>query len=317
MSNVTPYRPQSPVGEAALYDQKMLALIRRTVAKDANEDEFNVFISMARSLRLDPLRKQIYCFIYHKDKPDKRQMTVVTSIAGFRTIADRTGNYRPDEDEPSLHFDEGEKSAVNPLGLVKAVVRVHKFIHGAWHRVTAEAYWAEYAPIKDEWAADERGTRRPTGKQTLDVSGQWGKMPRVMLAKVAEAAALRKAFPDELANIYADEEVDRQKFLDLTPAEAVEAGETQARLERIGGAGSLVVDWLKGDLAPLDMVPSGQFADRAMAFIGDHAGEASQLQIWATKNRETLRQFWAASPGDALEVKKALEKALADREVGQ
>jgi len=314
MTAVVPFNQHGTIGNAALHDSKMLGLIRRTVAKDANNDEFDVFIAMCRVLRLDPLRRQAYCFIFKKrgkhGEPEQRQLTLVTAISGLRAIADRTGNFRPDEDAAELHFDDGAKdAATNPLGLVKAVVRVHKFSHGSWHKVTAEAWWDEYAPIKDEWAQDETGTRRPTGKRVLDTSGQWGKMPRLMLAKVAEAAALRKAFPDELSNVYEDSEVDREKFLDLSPAEAVEAGEAQARLERIGGKDTLIADFLKGDMEPLEMVPVGQFADRALAFIAQHKDEPSQITLWANKNRAALKEFWARAPGDALELKKELEKA--------
>jgi phage recombination protein Bet len=168
----------------AEWGERQLALIRRTVAKDCNNDEFDLFINMCRSLNLDPLRKQIYAFVYNKDKPDKRQLTIVTAISGFRTIAERTGNYRPDEEGPTYVFDNNYKSPTNPIGLVSAKVRVYKFSHGAWHPVTETAFWDEAAPIKDEWAWDnESGKRKPTGRQALDTSGQWGKMPRLMLAK--------------------------------------------------------------------------------------------------------------------------------------
>lgn len=304
-----------------LHDAKMLSLVRRTVAKDCNEDEFNIFIAMCRALQLDPLRKQAYAFVFKKKEKKNakgeviqegsRQLTLVTSIAGFRTIADRTGNYRPDEDAGILYFEEAAKDpATNPLGLIKAVICVWKFSHGDWHKVTAEAYWDEYAPIKDEWGEDESGKWRLTGRRSLDTSGQWGKMPRVMLAKVAEAAALRKAFPDELSNVHGDEEIDRQKFLDLTPAEAVEAGNADERMKRIGGSKTIIVDWLGGDMVALDCVPLGQFADRAFAFIESHKDEPSQIILWRNRNRVGLKEFWAQSPGDALELKNKIETAI-------
>ena len=37
----------------------------------------------------------------------------------------------------------------------------------------------------------------------------WAKMPETMIKKVAEAAALRMAFPDELGGLYAQEEMDQ------------------------------------------------------------------------------------------------------------
>lgn len=79
----------------ALTDDKQLALIRRTVAKDCDAAEFDLFIHVCRAVRLDPLRRQIYAFVFGKDNPKKRQMTIVTSIGGYRSIAERTGNYRP------------------------------------------------------------------------------------------------------------------------------------------------------------------------------------------------------------------------------
>lgn len=344
--------PHRSVSDTALYEPKQVALIRRSMAKDANDDEFAIFLQMCRALRLDPLRRQVYCFVYNKDDAKKRQMVLVTSIGGFRTIADRTGNYRPDEEAPVFHilpwkvdrdtalievrrkaaeqpdlvvrrawlFDQMQAldelypiDPLNPEGIEKAVVRVFKFSHGEWHTVTEEAYWTERAPIKEEWGYDEAsGKRKPTGRQVLDTLGQWGKMPRVMLAKVCEAAALRKAWPDDFANVQAEEEVDRQKYIDLTAVELADLGTQQARLERVQPAKDcLLISWTGSPSEAPEEVPAGALPDRAFAFIEDHRDNPQAIADWQTRNRFSLRTFFALHKNDALEIKRRIEAATA------
>lgn len=293
---------------ATLYDGKQLDLIRRTVAKDCNSDEFDLFAHTARHLGLDPLRKQIYALVFSKDNAKKRRMAIITGIDGFRAIADRTGNYRPDDDEPTFEIDADAKSPLNPIGLVKATVRVYKHSHGEWHKVTASAYWDEYAPIKDDWSEDETGKWRPTGKQTLDTTGNWVKMPRLMLAKVAESLALRKAWPDAFAGVYSQEEMDRTAALDMLPSEAADAGAAEKRMTKAGTANSILIQWEPN--AGLEPVKVGELADRIFDFIKKNADEPSVIAIWKDRNQFGLREFWARAPGDALEVKKAIEKAV-------
>lgn len=298
--NITYMRPKSVVDDA-----NNVALIRRTVARDCNPDEFDMFVSMARSLQLDPLRKQIYAFVYNKADPAKRKLTLVVGIDGFRTIADRTGCYRPDEDPPTYEISEAAKGPTNPVGLISARVRVFKFAHSAWHRVTAEAYWDEYAPIKDEWAYDEKvGKRQPTGRLSLDTSGNWGKMPRLMLAKVAEALALRKAWPDAFSGILSEDEAERSRVIDASASEMADAAEAAQRQARLGGP-SLTIDWLNG--AALDGVPIGQFMDRSLAWIEENRSEPSTVMAWLDRNRHAFKEFWAHNSGDALELKKRIE----------
>lgn len=300
-----------PISKAAMvaYNDRDLALIRRTVAKDTNEDEFNLFIHVARHLNLDPLRKQIYAFVYSKNDPAKRRMSIVTGIEGFRTIAARTGDYRPDEDEPEFDCDAALKGPLNPAGIVCAKVRVWKFSHGGWHKITGVAYWEEAAPIKDEWDKDPqtgRGIR--TGRQTLDTSGQWGKMPRVMIAKCAEAAALRKGWPDDLSNVYESSEVDRARASDLLPSEAAEQGEIAARQEKIGSRDCVPLSF--DNLGTIEMVPVGKVADRCLDYLSKNAGEKSAIRLWRERNKIGLNEFWAKSPSDALELKKQIEKVI-------
>lgn len=302
-----------------------LALIQRTVAADCNEAEFDLFIHAARHLGLDPLRKQIYAFVFSKENVKKRRMSIITAIEGFRAIAERAGNYRPDEDEPGYETDPALVSASNPAGLVKASVRVYKFSHGAWHKVTAAAYWTEYAPLKEGWSETVRvedGTwpdgnpkfkEKPAAGATktsvLDTSGNWGKMPRLMLSKVAEALALRKAWPDDFSGAYVAEEMDRAIAIDMSPSEAAAAGATEQRMEKIGAGNSILVDWL--DNKEIVPVPIGQFADRSMAFIKEHHDEPSMIGMWQNRNRHALREFWGHSPSDALELKKEIERVAA------
>lgn len=312
MSNIAPFNRSTGAPALAQFEfmPRELALIRRTVAKDCNDDEFNLFVGYAKALRLDPRRKQIYALVYNKNKPDKRSMSIIVGIDGFRTIADRTGCYRPDEEEPRYEIDAALKGPNNPAGLVKATVSVFKHSHGAWHKATVSAYWDEYAPLKDEWRDNaETGKGEKTGRQKLDTSGNWPKMPRLMLAKVAEALALRKAWPDDFSNVYIAEEMDRATVLDLSPSEAVEAANVENRLEIIGGANGLLLSWDDPNAA-LESVPLGQVADRCLAFIEQSKDEPALLQLWAQRNQRSLKEFWARAKGDALAVRAALDKAI-------
>ena len=72
-----------------------VALIRR-MNSDCNEDEFNQFMHVSATLGLDPLKKQIYAFVFSKDKPDKRRMSIIVGIDGFRSVAKRSGCSLPE-----------------------------------------------------------------------------------------------------------------------------------------------------------------------------------------------------------------------------
>ena len=285
------------------FDPRQLDLIRRTVAADTTADEFDIFISYCRALGLDPLRKQIYALVYNKKDPAKRRMSIIVGIDGFRSVAARSGNYRPDNDEPAYEYDPLLKSDLNPLGLIKATVKIWQFSHGEWFPVAASAYWDEYAAIKEEWGVGEDGRRGPTGRKTVD--GKWASMPRLMLAKTAEALALRKAFPDNFSNVYSPEEMDRAS-VELLPSEAAEEGAAEKRREKLQLGKSITIDWLD-PLQPLDAVPVGKFADRAFAFIEANRSDPAKIAAWTDKNRQGLKEFWSLNPNDALEIKKAIE----------
>jgi phage recombination protein Bet len=116
---------------------------------------------------------------------------IIVSIDGFRAIAERTGCYAPG---PTRYEYDDAKN------LVAAYVTVRKLVAGQWFDIEESAFFDEY-----------RGS-----------SPIWKKMPRVMLAKCAEARALRRAFSSDLSGLYSPEEMD-QAQRDERPVQTVQA----------------------------------------------------------------------------------------------
>jgi phage recombination protein Bet len=161
------------------YAREQVDLIKRTVAKDATDDELKLFLYQAKRTGLDPLARQIH-FTKRKSRDGEARVAIIVAIDGYRLIAERTGLY-VGNDKPEYEYDDHGN-------LVGATVTVRKFMFNQAWGFTATAWWDEYAP-------DGNG------------GFMWKKMPRLMLAKVAEALALRKAFPADLSGIYTEDEM--------------------------------------------------------------------------------------------------------------
>ncbi|MGQ3294233.1 MAG: phage recombination protein Bet, partial [Shinella sp.] len=231
-----------------------------------------------------------------------------------RVIAQRCGDYRPASKPPEYERDKELISALNPQGIVSATVYLWKQDQksGDWYEVAGQAFWDEFAPVSEEWVYDQdAGKRKPTGKKVLDSSGNWCRMPRLMIAKCAEMQALRAGWPEQFTGLYDEAEMDRAKVLDLSASEIVDHEREETRLKAVGAKDAITVTW--GDNWTLENVPVGQLADRAMEFIKNEP--ADKVSKWRDANREPLREFWARNPGDALEVKKALEAKIAGNHV--
>jgi phage recombination protein Bet len=159
-----------------------VALIKQTVCKGATDQELALFLYTAKRTGLDPLLRQIYAVKRWDNKLKKETMAMQTGIDGLRLIADRTGTYAGN-DEPIYEYDQNDVS--HPI---KASVTVYKIVAGQRCAFSASARWTEYCP-----------------KEGMDF--MWKRMSHVMLGKCAEALALRKAFPAEIAGLYTAEEM--------------------------------------------------------------------------------------------------------------
>jgi phage recombination protein Bet len=313
------------ISPTAGWSPRQLATIKQTVASDTNEIEFDLFIEYAKAKRLDPFSKQIIAVVYSKDDPKKRKMTIIVTQDGQRVLASRCRDYRPAETEPEFVYRDDLKGPTNPLGIEKCTVKLWKQDNtNAWHPVIGWAYWTDYAPIKTsgdafEWV--ETGeTYQDSGNpkkrkqlkagadiskmQALDDSGNWAKMPRVMLAKCANMVALRSGWPETFDGVYAEEEMEHVQVQDRSASEMVEMEREQRRMKTIAMSDDEYpfVD----DTGHLSFIPAGRYADHIIMHARN-CTTADELEGMKVRNREGLQRFWARHKDDALAVRKELD----------
>ena len=179
--------------------REKVELIKQTVAKGATDLELELFLHACKHTGLDPLMKQIYAIKRWSQADGREVMSFQTGIDGLRLIADRTGKYAGSSD---AIFEEKDGKPM------LAQVTVLKIIDGEKCAFTASARYEEYV--------QKNRQMQPTS--------MWAKMPYLMLAKCAEALALRKAFPMELSGLYTNEEMshldcDWKESLQRTPSQ--------------------------------------------------------------------------------------------------
>ena len=159
-------------------------LVKQTVFPDATDAELQLFFFDCTRRGIHPLDKLIH--------PTKRngKYTPITSIDLFRQRASDSGEHMGTDDAVYT------SAPANPD--FAASVTVYKHLRGEKCAFTATARWSEYCP--------------QAGSDFM-----WKKMPHLMLAKCAEALALRKAFPAQLHGLYTPEEMAQAEPANIAP----------------------------------------------------------------------------------------------------
>lgn len=183
--------PVPAAAPAPAWAPDMVDLVRRTICVGATGEELALYLATCRRLGLDPLTRQIHAVRRWDARAAREVMTIQVGIDGLRLVAHRTGEM-DGYDPPQWCGSDGQWRDVWLSDEPPAAARVTVYRRGHSHPYTAVATYAEYC----QRAKDGRPM------------GLWARMPALMLSKVAEALALRRAFPAELAGVYEPSEID-------------------------------------------------------------------------------------------------------------
>lgn len=283
------------------FSTAQLKLIRRTVARVCTDGEFDEFVAVASQCGLDPLRRQITPLVVNADDYERRRLVCWATIDGLRVIAARQGDYRPMETAPVIEQDEARIDAdKNPLGITRAEVRAWKASGEVWHPVVGEAWWDEYAPLREEWERIVGGPRVP-GRSVLDPA--WRRMARVMIAKCAEAQALRRGWPDLLSGLYGEEELHALRLAEQTASEYLRRADEEALKRQLSKRTLWFIFDAGGVFEPVTLQ---QISDRLRAFYAN-AASAEVIKSFEDINRASLQTLWEWQPGEALSLKQISE----------
>jgi len=263
------------------WDDKQIAVLQAGgIDQDVTEPELMAFLHECQRRKLDPFSRQIYLIGRYDRRKKRKVYRSQTSIDGFRLIArraaDRAGIDYSYED--TIWFDDqGERHEVWLQPKSPAAAKVVVVRNGS--RFDAVARYGAYVQT------DQDG----------NVQGLWRSMSDVLIAKCAEALALRKAFPEDLGGIYTEEEMGQAD----NPQRVTATAEVIREDRHDGGNGNGTPENGK------------RWAESAIAQAASFKTEAEGQKLWRESAAAVLDG--RATPGEATHIQNLITARVADR----
>lgn len=269
------------------------ALEQLGIASASRGDQL-VFLHQAQKTGLDPFAKQLYMIARWDAQSGGHKFTIQAGIDGLRVIAERTGRY---EGRTPIQWC-GEDGVWRNVWLnpkqppVAARCAVYK--RGFREPLEGVAHWSEFVQTK----------------KGGDPTHMWATKGVHMLGKVAEALALRAAFPQDLSGIYTPEEVGEDDSPAAGgPGQTIAESVTQEYSQPMVGSSQL--SEIAGRIRDL-----GMGKDDALALYADVAGREVPVTRLLTEKEadavidELTRR--ATPPAVATEDDEPVEAELVD-----
>lgn len=212
--------------DTATVDRHVWATLRNSLYPGAKDESIRMVLSYCKARGLDPMKKPCHIVPMYVNKVDGQgkewRDVIFPGIYELRTTAQSTGDYMG-QDKATFSDDFDFLGESVP---VSCEVKVHRWHEKSSTKISygAEVFFVECAGTK----TDDQGV--------ITLNARWQKAPRQMIEKCAEAAALRKAFPDELGGQMAAEEMHGATMLEAPqpgakPATATPQSKAKAATE--------------------------------------------------------------------------------------
>lgn len=190
---------------SATPDDELVRVLGQSLYPGARPESIRLVLAWCKATGRDPMKKPIHIVPMRvKDQQTGKyewRDTLMPGIGTYRSDAATTGQYAG-LDEPEYGPDvRGDVDGCELTYPAWCKVTVKRLVGGQERSFSAKELWLE------NYASGEGGK---------GVNAMWRKRPYGQLAKVAEAQALRKAFPDECGQTNTTDEMEGKTFVGET-----------------------------------------------------------------------------------------------------